>query len=236
MRQPQNTNGVQIKACLFAAIAGLQLLCSELAAAQPDAGAEGGAPLTESAQEPEASHNESFFISHSVGKEGRPFPPPEDVVMQPVPTSTPEMTPTPAPEWTPQPYAAPRRCLKDGTQRELFSPDDRQHPAENKVPYSDMLFVAEDLVPIDPEEAFGPNVRIIPYEAVLEPNQYPLLMMEIYDVPCLPYRIRVTNLARYTDTGLNALKLYSGGPAHKGKLSPLIQRKLFGSSKPQGRR
>jgi hypothetical protein len=59
--------------------------------------------------------------------------------------------------------------------------------------------------------------------------------MEIYAVPCVPYRVRMSNVAYYYDQGHNALKNYDGDPKGKGKLSDIIQRKLFGEPQPKTR-
>lgn len=170
-------------------------------------------------------------LSHLIGKDGIPFPAFEELILKPIPTPS-GPTPTPEPVWSPEPYRPPRRCEINETKRVVF----KQGEKETEV-LNDHLFVAEELVPTDPEEAFGNSpLLIVPYRFPIAEGT--LIRMSIYDVPCVPYRIRLTNVAEYFDSGLNALRNYDGDPAGKGKLSPLIKQKLDGQKpqKPQRRR
>jgi hypothetical protein len=90
----------------------------------------------------------------------------------------------------------------------------------------DILYLSEDLVPIDPEEVFGAGITLYPYGEKSGDAVY--TRMQVHDVPCVPYRIRITRAAQYEDYGLNALRNYSKDPAGKGTLDIRIQRKLFG--------
>lgn len=160
-------------------------------------------------------------LSHTAGKEGIPFPKPEDVLLKPIPTAD-ILTPTPEPVSTPEPYRKPGRCEKSETRREVFEPG----AGESQLLY-DILFVSEDLVPLEPDEVFGAKVELNPYG----PNSSKAseIRMEIYNVPCLPYRIRMTNVAYYYDSGLHALKNYSKNQAGRGELHPVMSSKLFPS-------
>ena len=46
-------------------------------------------------------------------------------------------------------------------------------------------------------------------------------------VPCVPYRIRITNRAWYYDRGDKAFKNYDKKPSGLGEYSKWIQQKLF---------
>jgi hypothetical protein len=168
--------------------------------------------------------------THIVGKDGIPFPNIEDIVMRPPPTPnalTP--TPTPAPPWSPVPYEPPRKCEKNETTRAVFN--DKE--AEEKEHLKDLLFVPEGLVIEDYEETFGKGVEIEPY--TIPYSRGTLVRMEVYGIPCVPYRIRMTNVADYTDSGVNALRSYDGDPAGRGKLSPIIQQRLAGKKEREPR-
>lgn len=166
------------------------------------------------------------YLSHLKGKSGIPFPKPEEVVLKPVPTDTPAPpTPTYTPEPTFTPYPKPVRCEKSETIR-----DDTYAIDQKESLLYDYIFISRDLVPLDSEEYFGPDVHLIPYDTPLTEGQ--LLRMEIYGVPCLPYRIRKTTTADYQDIGLNALKNYSKDPAGRGVFHPTLQQKLFPSKRP----
>jgi hypothetical protein len=170
------------------------------------------------------------ILGHIRGKEGVPFPSPEAIVPTLTPTpvpQTPTSTPTATP--TPTPFQRPPACEGGKTSKQ------EHHPAVKKenVLY-DLLFISRDLLPGDPSEAFGSNVSVYPYDLPVTKGQ--LLQMEIYRVPCLPYRVRMTTRMRYVDTGNNALRNYDKDPAGRGDLSKLMQQKLFGQQKGANRR
>lgn len=172
-------------------------------------------------------------LSHIRGKDGVDFPSAEDVILKPLPTWTAGPTPTEVPVWSPKPYIPPSKCQTNETKRVVWN--EKPDGPENEM-LNDILFVERDLISLDPEESFGKTPRLVPYQAPF--TEGTLITMEIYSVPCVPYRIRMTNVARYYDQGLNALKNYDGDVRGRGKLSPFVQRKLFGdsASRNQGRR
>ena len=171
-------------------------------------------------------------ISHVRGAEGLPFPKPEDIVYEALPTHMPYVE-TPAPEWSPVPYKRPGRCESNSTQRVPLYPDADTNPTkkegdpDEKELLYDYLFIAEDLVPYDSTEVFGLDTVLRPYGPKSGEAVY--TRMEIYNVPCVPYRIRMTNKAHYYDTGLNALKNYDGRHSGVGVLSKWMTLKLYGA-------
>jgi hypothetical protein len=169
-------------------------------------------------------------LSHVRGKEGVQFPPTEEVILKPLPTPTAGPAPTELPVWSPEPYTRPSRCQTNETKRVVWN--EKASEPENEV-LNDILFVEKGLIPLDPEESFGKTPRLMPYETPLSKGS--LINMEIYSVPCVPYRVRMSNVAYYYDQGHNALKNYDGDPKGKGKLSDIIQRKLFGEPQPKTR-
>ena len=169
-------------------------------------------------------------LSHVRGKEGVQFPPTEEVILKPLPTPTAGPAPTELPVWSPEPYTRPSRCQTNETKRVVWN--EKAAEPENEV-LNDILFVEKGLIPLDPEESFGKTPRLMPYETPLSKGS--LINMEIYSVPCVPYRVRMSNVAYYYDQGHNALKNYDGDPKGKGKLSDIIQRKLFGEPQPKTR-
>lgn len=169
-------------------------------------------------------------LSHVRGKDGVEFPPTEEVILKPLPTPTAGPAPTELPVWSPEPYTRPSRCQTNQTKRVVWN--EKASEPENEV-LNDILFVEKGLIPLDPEESFGNTPRLMPYETPLSKGS--LINMEIYAVPCVPYRVRMSNVAYYYDQGHNALKNYDGDPKGKGKLSDIIQRKLFGEPQPKTR-
>lgn len=169
-------------------------------------------------------------LSHVRGKDGVEFPPTEEVILKPLPTPTAGPAPTELPVWSPEPYTRPSRCQTNETKRVVWN--EKASEPENEV-LSDILFVEKGIVPLDPEGSFGKTPRLMPYETPLSKGS--LISMEIYAVPCVPYRVRMSNVAYYYDQGHNALKNYDGDPKGKGKLSDIIQRKLFGEPQPKTR-
>lgn len=162
------------------------------------------------------------LLGHIKGHDGIPFPSPEAVVLEPTPTplaQTPTVTPTATP--TPTPYQRPGACERNETLREVHQPKG----SDAKLLY-DLLFVARDLAPLDVSEAFGQFTKVVPYD--VPPSKGQLMRMEIYRVPCLPYRVRMTAKARYVDTGTNALKNYDKDQAGRGEFSKLMRQRLFG--------
>ena len=169
-------------------------------------------------------------LSHVRGKDGVEFPPTEEVILKPLPTPTAGPAPTELPVWSPEPYTRPSRCQTNETKRVVWN--EKASEPENEV-LNDILFVEKGLIPLDPEESFGKTTRLMPYERPFSRGS--LINMEIYAVPCVPYRVRMSNVAYYYDQGHNALKNYDGDPKGKGKLSDIIQRKLFGEPQPKTR-
>ena len=161
-------------------------------------------------------------VSRIKGKDGIPFPKPEEVVFKPPPTATPgvPVVGTPEPDWSPEPYVRPTRCERNETTRIEHTPD-----GDDTKTYLDYLFVSEDLVPIDVGEVYGGKVSLIPYGPHEEKGTF--VRMKIYRVPCVPYRMRTTGKADYVDTGLNALKNYDTNPSGKGSLHPFVSQKLY---------
>lgn len=165
-------------------------------------------------------------LSHVMGKDGIPFPNPEDVVFAPVPTSTPSPlgTPTPEPIWSPEPYKPPRKCEVNQIERQIVYSDE-----DDTEVFLDKLFLPQNLVPLDPEEAFGPHVSLQPYTPVIDSKT--LRTMELFEVPCIPYRVQRTLQAEYHLYGAHALRRYKGIPRGNESMHPVIQQKLFPGGK-----
>ncbi len=160
------------------------------------------------------------LLSHSIGKEGIPFPKPEESKWSRGRNSAVGAVPTQVPVPTPTPYQQPKRCAKNETQRIVYKESDTETTL-----LVDYLFIPEELVPTEPEEVFGSEVSLIPYGP--KAGEAAKIRMKVNNVPCVPYRRRLTNTTRYFDTGINALKNYDGAPAGAGKLHPLMQQKLY---------
>jgi hypothetical protein len=162
-------------------------------------------------------------LTRNLGKEGIPFPASNEVVWPPEPTpdASKEVAAPRIVAPTPTPYRLPPpRCTRDETVKSVFQPGQ----AEDTV-LLDRLFIPEDTVPFDSQEAFGAAVDVIPYGTNSAPDV--AIALRIYAVPCLPYRKRITNTTEYLDAGANALKNYDSGYSGKGEWDPVMFQKLF---------
>lgn len=160
--------------------------------------------------------------THVRSASGIGFPPYEEVVLEPVPTPQ----PTPKGErrrWEGPEYKRPARCQEDATRRVENVVGDKDKPEQ--VLY-DALYLPEDYVPMDSAEVFGERARLMPYSPSIDEGT--LMMMKMDNVPCLPYRIRITTAAMYYDTGRNALKNFSKNASGRGEYHPFMREKLFG--------
>lgn len=173
------------------------------------------------------------LLSKIVGKEGIPFPKAEESVWKPIPTPDPALAdPTPTPLPTATPYQKPRACDRNETKQVVYEPSVTEGGILN-----DILFISEELVPLEPEAVFGSRVSLVPYSYKLERGEAPFTRMEIYSVPCLPYRIRLTNKAHYYDFGLNAYRNYDKAPSGRGILDPVMAGRLApAGTRPRSRR
>lgn len=88
-------------------------------------------------------------------------------------------------------------------------------------PYHDMLFMEANEVPQDAELIFGATILVVPFIRE-RPNMSWEYITE-FEVPCLPYRIRLQGSKMYLDQGLNALKDYSKNPI--GVFHPYIKQR-----------
>jgi hypothetical protein len=150
------------------------------------------------------------------------FPSSAEIVVPPVPTfSTPSISDEPA-VWhsEEQPLSRPPRCEKNGTNRVLRYPE-----ADDTKILHEQIYLSEDLVPLDAAEVYGSQVRLISYG---EPASLEVMQrMRSEQIPCVPFRRRLTAAAIYEDWGINALKKYEAKPAAPGVFHPWIEQKLF---------
>ncbi len=164
------------------------------------------------------------ILSHVTIAEGIEFPKEDEIIWEPTPTAlpTPETRVNPAPG-EPE-YRRPGRCERNETRRLVWN----EGAPETHALY-DSLYLPEDLVPVDPQEVFGPDVKLEPVGP--KSGQAAEILMGIQRVPCLPYRKRITELASYEDFGINALRNYSKDQAGKGTLDIRMEQKLFPKTK-----
>lgn len=152
---------------------------------------------------------------------GVPFPAPAEVVLAPRPTPTPGAPASQEvismPSWK-----RPTRCDGQGQKVSSFK---WAQDSKGETLLLDILYLHEDLVPTDSSEVFGLETKLRPYGPKSGDAVYS--DMEVDDVKCLPYRIRVTSKAQYLDYGNNALKNYDKAPSGKGEYHPWILQKVF---------
>lgn len=152
---------------------------------------------------------------------GVPFPEPSEVVLAPRPTATPTV-PSQEETLSPPIWKRPTRCDGQGQNVTTFK---WAKDLKSETILLDILYLHEDLVPNDSSEVFGLETKLNPYGPKSGDRVYS--DMEVDDVKCLPYRIRVTSKAQYLDYGNNALKNYDKAPSGKGEYHPWILQKVF---------
>jgi len=169
------------------------------------------------------------IASHIKLGEGIPLPPGDSIVWDPDPPGLKELresSPPAAPIPIATPYQRPSRCERHYTTRTVMYPNAVE---EKDKPLYDKLYLAEDMVPLDPAEAYGARARLYSYGPTSGEGVY--LRMESDRVPCVPYRVRMTNAARYEDFGFNALKNYTKDQSGQGTFDAWVSNKLFGRKK-----
>jgi len=164
-------------------------------------------------------------ISHVKVNTGIPFPDPESVVFEPI---------TPTAEVQGSSDSQSWRGIGDQTDRSPYRPARcdinttqvvQRYPTgdKNKIVY-DVLYVPEELVPLDPGEVYGLNTRLQPYGPKSGAGVY--LRMKVDEIPCVPFRIRFTETHEYYDRGMNALKNYDAKPYGLGDMHPWVSEKV----------
>jgi hypothetical protein len=169
----------------------------------------------------EGSFTESVPRTHVRGPEGIPFPKPEEIYVDSFlpPPLSPEnkmAEALPASQST-----KPPRCDSNETKREERPLDDGN---KEETTLYEALYLPEELVPVDIAEVYGTKVKLYPYGVRSGTGGY--IRMRADAVPCVPYRIRITNRAWYLDRGNNAFKNFDREPGGKGELSNWIRQKL----------
>jgi len=160
--------------------------------------------------------------THVRASDGVPFPEPEEVILPPPPP----LPPLPTSEmvaYPPQPeYKRPPRCEGDQNIREALG---FEYGPSEEVLVSDVIYLPEDLMPVDTIEVLGSKASTHTYG----PNSGDGVNIRMYydAVPCVPYRIRYTNKAKYVDRGNFALKNYDKQPSGRGQYHTWMQQKLF---------
>jgi hypothetical protein len=169
-----------------------------------------------------ATAGETIPRTHVRGPDGVPFPKHEEVYFDPhpaisFPTENKMVDNLPAPQ-----YTKPPRCDANETKREERPVDDGN---KEETTLYETLYLPEDLVPVDIAEVYGTKVRLHPYGPQSGHGVY--IRMRTDAVPCVPYRLRITNRAWYYEHGNNALKNFDKLPGGRGEFSKWIQQKLF---------
>ena len=123
-------------------------------------------------------------------------------------------------------FELPPRCDQNHTERELRGSLALSGGEETLL---DSVYLREELAPVDASEVFGQKTRVFPYGPKSNPGV--LYRMRADEIPCVPFRIRVTSRAIYRDRGENALKNYDRDPSDRGTHHPWIARKISDKNK-----
>ncbi|MCB0330116.1 MAG: hypothetical protein KDD70_10640 [Bdellovibrionales bacterium] len=103
-------------------------------------------------------------------------------------------------------------CLFNKTDKTVF---DTPLPNRAHETVGDILFVPPKYFTTNVKEIFGEGVKLVLYDSS-KPSPY-TLMAKLYEVTCLPYRIRATGSVLYQHYGEPALRNYDGNPHGDGK-------------------
>lgn len=175
---------------------------------------------------PKAQSSAIPLLSHQRDDRGLAFPSGEAVVFKPAPTPTPQPVSSKGIAVavpTPRPYTRyPRACERHETKSIARGTTGDG----NRIVY-DVLYLPENLVPSDPTEVFGVHTSLRPYGPNSGEGVH--VRMEVDEVPCVPYRTRITGTTEYVDLGRNALKNYDKKPSGEGEFHPWMTQKLFGA-------
>ena len=123
-------------------------------------------------------------------------------------------------------FELPPRCDQNHTDREQRGSLALSGGEETLL---DSVYLREELAPVDASEVFGQKTRVFPYGP--KSNTGVLYRMRADEIPCVPFRIRVTSRAIYRDRGENALKNYDRDPSDRGTHHPWIARIISGKTK-----
>lgn len=86
----------------------------------------------------------------------------------------------------------------------------------------DVVYLLPEQMPLNSEMTLGAKTTVRPYRAGSKDKAS--LLAQLSQIPCLPYRVRVTEKARYVHYGLDALKNYDKNPDGKGILLESMKR------------
>ena len=179
--------------------------------------------LNQPASQAEVAPDAKLPRTHVRAKDGVPFPKPEEVILPPQPTMPPiVMTNDMAENFIVPVYKKPPRCDRPEARREESIFDDGNR---DETTIGEILYLPEDLMPVDSMEVFGSKVQTFTYGP--QSGDGVNIRMTLDKVPCVPYRIRLTNRARYYESGDFALKNYERDPSWRGNYHAWIQKKHF---------
>jgi hypothetical protein len=162
------------------------------------------------------------IVSHFRATQGRPFPGKEAVVLAPRPTTVARGVSLPAADyWVAgqNRLARPAACAQMSTRKVQ-----RRASGDSKVVIYDVLYVPQELVALDSSEVYGANTTVYGSQGVA--GEDVLLRMSLDRVPCLPYRMRLTDTHLYLHTGEDALRNYDSDPFGPGVLHNWVRSHL----------
>lgn len=163
--------------------------------------------------------------AHLRVRSGVEFPSADHVVLPSFPEVSPSlymsMSEPARSETKPVTYERPARCEKNFTNRTLRYPE-----SDDTTLIYEKIYLIQDLVPLDTIEVYGPKVRLVPYGG--EDAESENRRMALDQVPCVPFRRRLTAAALYEDYGTAALKNYSQKPSGNGVMHVWVEQKLYG--------
>lgn len=162
------------------------------------------------------------IVSHFRAAQARPFPGKDGIVLAPQPTAVARVAPLPAADyWVvgQNRVVRPAACAQMSTRKVQ-----RRASGDSKRVIYDVLYVPQELVALDSSEVYGANTTVYGSQGV--DGDEVLLRMSLDRVPCIPYRVRLTETHTYIHAGEDAVRNYDSDPFGPGVLHNWVRAHL----------
>lgn len=162
------------------------------------------------------------IVSHFRAAQGRPFPGKDGIVLAPQPTAVSRVAALPAADYW---VAGQNRLVRPAACAQMSTRKvQRRASGDSKRVIYDVLYVPQELVALDSSEVYGANTTV--YGSPGADGDEVLLRMSLDRVPCIPYRMRLTETHTYIHAGEDAVRNYDTDPFGPGVLHNWVRAHL----------
>jgi hypothetical protein len=88
----------------------------------------------------------------------------------------------------------------------------------------DRLYVSQELTPLDTSDIYGAETSVEIYDG--DSAARVSILMGADAVPCLPYRVRITDTHAFYHKGADALANYDKDPTGRGETHPWVRTRI----------